>query len=1430
MHYPFSSHKVSRDSSLPQPAIGFSHGTWVGTPGSSVSCLCTLDVVKDTRSKSQSNLANCPVHPAANKTDIFASSDDFLHANQYDQWAYPVAQTHVLQGGAQHQKYQSRDSPSRIPQPPTFLSAALPPAQSSLAGDHAGVDLRSTEYSRHSMPGGPIETFPEDGNVITSEHMCDSEHWQHVSRTTFGIEAQTCDGAESDTVASELPVPISINPLNDGIVTDEVKSQPHPVPHITSVSQIAGDGGRGRTRVTMQESTLERKPIQENRVAVTASSQTTSTEKFTPVVPCRETLVTEECAPLSTVTYTPSLPPSRRQSSQTFSYSNDSGTDDKLHRHREYADSSTLACASVAPGENNNSTPTRSIVIAVDNTQKPSSASNDLRNPSFIKSTLTIGESHPLAADRHGELCGQDVVRDRPSQVSPTPKLEDEEENVSTYRKRQTVEGREDYERGTEREVKPNLTSYSRTVRISQGYTPESAISNDDRRMNEGADGAALSLSSISPGFKQSSFSEPGIQQDLGTNRIQTECEHRTSDVDTVSKSSVQISSHHSTESSEGHIQRQGREEVDSSVLARVSLAPVENNAAPVSAPRRAVENTQKPSLASNDLQNSSLLEDTWTMGQTSSSVTSLKGRSCGQIAGRDLLTQSPYVAPTLCLSSLILSSTPNVEHDKVPVSAACIHQDPEDSKDYHAQETESDVTLKLKSYPSAVRSLRQSESATVLNAGGRTDEDTDSVISISSLSSTNSGRKLSLSEPGVPQDARTNHIQSACEHQSSEINVVSTTLVQTSSHHSIENRSQSSSRVAIQGGPCGQDTGIDVLQVLESNTTPPQSLDVAVENTETSSPAPDDLRNSPPPEGTSTIGQTSPSGANLQEARGHDVDRDRHSSRGSSITKFEDNKVDVSAGTVHQALVTRGDYHERETESKVEHNLTYHSCTVEMLGQSSTTVTGSNDRQMDKDADGTALPLPTATTRPKLSNSEPDIPQDAATTRVQSECMTQSSNVITVSTTSMQTSSHSSTVSSEDIRQQPALASSHSKEPAIDDKVNKATAPVHQLLAPGEHNSTLVQPIDVAAENTQQSGPASNDIRNSSLLDGASTTGQTSSSAYHVCGEPCGPDVTRDPPNQYSSSPKLKDDKEKISADYTCQATEGTRNYKSDTTDERETMSQVEVNLTHDFRLVTIPNQTVTEPVMSNDDRRMNEDAEGAVLISPSPNPESKGSPSEPSVPQDAATDHVQSGCEHHYTKDITVSVMSVRASSNCLTDSSKGYACLDNPSQQSNNHPDTISVLPMPGGPYLPPPVCYEVHDFGNCSCVSPVIASAEGDSTTVVATHPAPCAEGAASVKSRQDDCMHPDPAVISPTHAVDQRCNSSTVQTPCQTENQDNTSCADDRRPCCTQEPADVIVSALSVSDACGTLTPNDCPSVDDQSTHNAASDCACVPPV
>lgn len=72
------------------------------------------------------------------------------------------------------------------------------------------------------------------------------------------------------------------------------------------------------------------------------------------------------------------------------------------------------------------------------------------------------------------------------------------------------------------------------------------------------------------------------------------------------------------------------------------------------------------------------------------------------------------------------------------------MRQDLEGRGNYHAREVESEVTLKSESYSTAVESVRQSESAMVLNAGGRSDKDANG--DVSSLSSTYVERKLSLS------------------------------------------------------------------------------------------------------------------------------------------------------------------------------------------------------------------------------------------------------------------------------------------------------------------------------------------------------------------------------------------------------------------------------------------------------------------------------------------------------------------------------------------------------------------------------------------------------------------------------------------------------------------------------------------------------------
>ncbi|KAG0698967.1 hypothetical protein DFH29DRAFT_69734 [Suillus ampliporus] len=129
-------------------------------------------------------------------------------------------------------------------------------------------------------------------------------------------------------------------------------------------------------------------------------------------------------------------------------------------------------------------------------------------------------------------------------------------------------------------------------------------------------------------------------------------------------------------------------------------------------------------------------------------------------------------------------------------------------------------------------------------------------------------------------------------------------------------------------------------------------------------------------------------------------------------------------------------------SESEVMLDLTSYSRTVGILIRS--TLEGAiwnDDMQISKDADGTALPLSSTTAGFKLSLSEPGVPRDAAITHIQPGCGDQSSEDITVSTTSVQTLSHSSTESSEGIRRQSVKTFSCSDGPAIDGKVDQANS-----------------------------------------------------------------------------------------------------------------------------------------------------------------------------------------------------------------------------------------------------------------------------------------------------------------------------------------------------------------------------------------------------
>ncbi|KAG1788631.1 uncharacterized protein HD556DRAFT_1447663 [Suillus plorans] len=936
----------------------------------------------------------------------------------------------------------------------------------------------------------------------------------------------------------------------------------------------------------------------------------------------------------------------KHQSSET-----NVASDDELYRHRECTDSSVIVCSPVTYEKNDTSTR----AITVESTQKTSPV---FRNLSFIQSTSTIAESTSLTSDRHEELHDQDVASDNPSQISPTPKLEGEMVDVSTDRKRQIEEGREDYhDQGTESEVKQNLTSYSRTVRIIEGNTSKSAILDDDKRINESADGVALSLSSVNPGSKVSP-SEPDVPRDSGTNHIEFGYEHRSLDLNIASNNS----NHDSTESSDGHIQRQSREDVDSSVLVQLSLVTAENIEAPASAPRRALESTQKSILVYNDLGNSSLSQGMWMMGQISL-VIDLKGGSCGQfVVGANLSTQS--------------FSTANVyvEHDRVPVSTNCMPQDLEGRGGYHAREVESQVTFNSESYSSAVESVRQSESAMVLDAGGRSDEDADS--NVSSLPSTYAERKLSSSESALPQDAGINVIQSAYEYHSSDIDVASATSVQTLGHRAIENRVESS-LVTIQEGPCFQYAAID-------------------------------------------------------EPCQH-----------SSAPKIDSNEP---SECVHQAVESKGDCHELETESKFSLSLTADSHSV-----------GIN----------TNVPVFPLSQMTKLSPSDPGIPQDAEADLIQSGCKHKSSTGVDAASIDLvQTSNYEysteiqgyrcrdSRLSMPDMRPSypfnslsvsaHILRTSHSRSRAraLHTRLTR-TSHTHArpsrarsigLRAPTDSSpssfkrapayartlrisrsrahyfpaSTSARLVDIVSlhlireellsvavlwvelysriqiphlhrsaqlsyslVNNSNSPPSINkaveNMQESSSVNGilkplTSTTYQSHSLVTSTHEESCGQDMTKDQPNQGSPSPKYEAGEEGVTADRMQQAiielrcesqsdvnevsktfeSEHTWSYHSPVNSEWRSQRQAEETIMHGRWRVRLRSKNpkpyfsaVESAIVSNAGGRSDEDAKSDISSLSSTYTERKLSLSEPGVPQDAG---INLTAREHQTSDINL------------------------------------------------------------------------------------------------------------------------------------------------------------------------------------------------
>ncbi|KAG1896756.1 uncharacterized protein F5891DRAFT_575489 [Suillus fuscotomentosus] len=885
--------------------------------------------------------------------------------------------------------------------------------------------------------------------------------------------------------------------------------------------------------------------------------------------------------------------------------------------------------------------------------------------------------------------------------------------------------------------------------------------------------------------------SDPGIPQDAEAKLIQSECKHQSSTgVDAASIDLVQTSNYDcSTEIQEYRSAQlfSCSDEPGATLSTHVYLSLEQNNPNSLPSIDKAVENMQESSSVNGI--SKSLTSTTY---QSHSLVASTHEKSCGQDMTKDQPNQG--------------SSSPKYEADEEGVTADRKHQ--------------------------AIIELRCESQSSDVNEVSKTFESEHTW--------------LSLSEPGVPQDAGINFIQSGREHQTSEINVASKTFVRTSSHCSIENRVQSS-LVTVQEEPWCQprqcfsarkldinelpdspkheadeegvtadrmhqaivesryerqsldvnevsktfepestrihhslesgewhtqrqgrqqvySSGIVGPQVGESNTSP---LNVTIKNIHTSSTTPDDLRSSPVLEGTSAMEQTPPAGDSLQGASDRDVTRVRYSSRSSSIPKFEDNNVDVSAGYMRQALVTRGDYHEQRMDSEVEQNLAYHFCSVGMLGRStSDTVIGNNDRRMEKDAEDTAFPLSSTTIRSKLSIAEPDILRDAAT----------SSKVITTSTNSTQTSSYRPTVNNEHVCQQPARTSSFSHESPINQ--SQTTTPVHLFLVPGENNPTPAQPFSVASsKNTQQPIPAFNGP-DSSLLEGVPTTGQTSSPATYECGEPCGRDEARDLPSQGSSTPKLRDDKEDISAyctfqgivsnegDHPAPCAEGTIGVKAGEDHCLKTGPTV-TSATCDSITVQCSSQTKNQENTScvADTRRCG--ALGTACDTCS-------------IPSDdcgACTSTAPNDCPPADEQ------LAQAATTDCA------YKC---PSTM-----DSKPCCPEPKGPPSEP-------------CSDVIKKSCSSDCC------PAPCTEGTPGVKAQEGDRMKAGSTV---TCSV--TCDSKTVQCSSQTEN--STSCAaTDTKRC---DARDTYSMPSNDCGASTTAAPNDCPPADEQLAQTAATDCA-----
>lgn len=1085
-----------------------------------------------------------------------------------------------------------------------------------------------------------------------------------------------------------------------------------------------------------------------------------------------------------------------------------------------------------------------------ENTQKSSSTSNDLQNPSLVQGTLTVAENASLTGNRHEEPYGQDIVKDKLNEVS-APKLVSGED-TSTDCRCQTVEGREDHEKGTESEVKLNITSYSHTARIADGCTSKSSILNDDRqvKVNEGADDAVLSLASINHGSEMSP-SEPNVPQDSGTDRIESGYEHQCLDVDTASKSSIQLDS---TGSSEKHIQRLGREEVDSSVLVQVSLAPAKNLGA--AAPTlHTVGNTQKSSLASNNLRSLSSSEDTVTLmtGQTSSSVIDLKDGSCDHIVGMDPPAQSS-------------------------------------SEGRHELETESEYKFDSTVHSHSIRTIERSTSeTTVSKIDKKMDQDTD-VLTLPSFQIT----MLPPFSPGVPQDAGADSIQSGCEHQ---VDTTSTTLVQTSI---LDCSTESKGYQPARSSSCSDEPETTLfmpicLSLAQNNSTSPPFMDKAVENAQTSS------------NGTlnSSFTMATSQGHSLvasihEEHCSQDMTNDQPN-EGSFSAKSEDGKG-VTMDRMHQAVIESGcerqssevndvsktlqsehTWNHQISEWHIQRQVLQHvhsvSAVVLQVEESNTTpphAVKNIEASSPTPNDLRSSPMPGVTLTIDQTPAgdclqgtlDKDVTKDGCSSR-SSSIPKFDDNKVDVSETGC---AYQVVAARGDYREREKesevelnlthhlcsfeMLGKSTSDTATGNKDMQMDKDADDITLPLSLTTIMPKPSISEPDLLQDTAASSKVI--TVLVTSMQTSGHNSTiSGEHIRQPAQASSYSDEPPVDYkvNQSPFVAPgESNPILAQPIGIASENTQQLSTSSNDiinsflpeGVSTKCHTSFLVTHEceelcgrdgarkllskgFSTLNLEDNKEEIAVdrtcqFMEDTRNCKSDttdgyekesqlgADVAVLISSLPN---SGPPSEPSVPRDAATNNVtvQSEYGYNFTEDSTASVMSVHTSSNRLTNSDNGYTYLDS-LQQSNNPPGTTSILPMHDGSFPPSRAFYEVHDSRNCSCVPRVIVSPVsngGDSTAAAASgvveksvsnndgHPVPCAEETPGVKPQQDGYTKAEPTIISMTF------DSNTVRTSSQTEHQSYSSSTAETSRCDMQGPACATVSILSPGYRASTTT-------------------------